>query len=336
MTTTCIVSGRAWRDGHPVAGELTEDDLHRLHRETDALVWVDVRDPSPADLRRLLHRVGLPDGAIEDVTAPYERPKVARYGDHVFFQAYATWMADHPAAGEYVRLRTGRVSGFVGPGLLVTIREGDAFDMAPVVRGWEENADLIVEGAAALLYGLLDVVVDSHFDTVQRLDDDLEDLEDVLFAERRTGHDFARRTYGIRKDLVRLRRVVLPMRDVVDGLMRHRSRPEGNRFTALDAWFDDLYDHVLRAAEWTESLRDMVSTIFETNLSLQDARLNTVMKKLAGWGAIIAVPTAVTGWFGQNIPFPGFGRHGGLAVSVALIVVATAALYALFRSRDWL
>jgi magnesium transporter len=93
---------------------------------------------------------------------------------------------------------------------------------------------------------------------------------------------------------------------------------------------------VLRVAEWTESLRDMVSTIFETNLSLQDARLNTVMKKLTAWAAIIAVPTAVTGYFGQNIPYPGFGDQWGFVLSAASIIIIASALYLLFRRKDWL
>ena len=104
--------------------------------------------------------------------------------------------------------------------------------------------------------------------------------------------------------------MVLPMREVINAVLRHRK--DINAPTELDPWYDDLYDHVLRASEWTESLRDMVTTIFETNLSLQDARLNTVMKKLTGWAAIIAVPTAVTGYFGQNVPYPGFGKDMGL------------------------
>ncbi|GCE37033.1 Magnesium and cobalt transport protein CorA [Rhodococcus wratislaviensis] len=91
-----------------------------------------------------------------------------------------------------------------------------------------------------------------------------------------------------------------------------------------------------RAAEWTESLRDMVVTVFETNLSLQDARLNTVMKKLTGWAAIIAVPTAVTGWFGQNVLFPGVGQVSGTIVSTVVIVTSASLLYVLFRRRDWL
>ena len=93
---------------------------------------------------------------------------------------------------------------------------------------------------------------------------------------------------------------------------------------------------MLRVTEWTESLRDMVTTVFETNLSLQDARLNTVMKKLTGWAAIIAVPTAVTGWFGQNVAYPGFGRTSGLVASTVVIVGLATVLYMLFRRRNWI
>lgn len=137
--------------------------------------------------------------------------------------------------------------------------------------------------------------------------------------------------YDVRKDLVGLRRVTLPMRQVVNGLLRH-----GQVHADLEPWVDDLYDHVLRASEWTESLRDMITSLFETNLSLQDARLNTIMKKLAGWAAIIAVPTAITGWFGQNVPYPGFQEPLGLWLSVALTAVGVLVLYLLFKQRDWL
>ncbi|MBI4900432.1 MAG: magnesium transporter, partial [Actinobacteria bacterium] len=154
--------------------------------------------------------------------------------------------------------------------------------------------------------------------------------------------------YRLRREVVELRRVVLPMREVVLSLNRRReAKAEEDREhhpeamptvvgTSLDGWYDDLYDHTLRAAEWTESLRDMISSLFETNLSLQDARLNTIMKKLAGWAAIIAVPTAVTGWFGQNVPYTGFGQPVGVVMSLALIVVGSAALYLVFRKYDWI
>jgi magnesium transporter len=126
--------------------------------------------------------------------------------------------------------------------------------------------------------------------------------------------------------------VILPMRELVNVVMRHADdlHPE------LVPYYDDLYDHVLRAAEWTESLRDMISSIFETNLSLADSRLNTIMKKLTAWAAIIAVPTAVTGFYGQNVPYPGFGAHWGFWVSTVVMLVMAGGLYALFRRKDWI
>jgi len=198
-----------------------------------------------------------------------------------------------------------------------------------------ENSDLLALGPGALLHGLLDVIVDGHFETIQQLDDAIESLEDGLFDEQASTHETQQRTYRVRKELVELRRVVLPMREVVNSVLRHRTEL-GREGTELDGWYSDLYDHVLRASEWTESLRDMVTTVFETTLSLQDARLNTVMKKLTGWAAIIAVPTAVTGWFGQNVPYPGFGKPSGLIATSVVIVVLAAGLYAVFRRRGWL
>ncbi|NMD47656.1 MAG: magnesium transporter CorA family protein, partial [Propionibacterium sp.] len=204
-----------------------------------------------------------------------------------------------------------------------------------VVRRWEDDG-LLGHGVGALVHGLLDVLVDGHFEAVQAMDDRLEELEDLLFSETARTREIQVRVFALRKALVSLRRVVLPMREVVAGVMRQRLLDEAGPSRALDGEFADLYDHVLRAAEWTESLRDMVSSVFETNLSLQDARLNTIMKKLASWGAIIAVPTAVTGWFGQNLPYWGFSEPWGLWQSVVLIVIGTIGLYWLFRRNDWL
>jgi magnesium transporter len=126
--------------------------------------------------------------------------------------------------------------------------------------------------------------------------------------------------------------VVLPMRELVGSLQREDAKAD----PVLRPYFDELYDHVLRVMEWTESLRDMITTIFETNLSLADARLNTIMKKLTAWAAIIAVPTAVTGYYGQNVPFPGFAHRVGFLVSSAIMAVAVVVLYITFKRKEWL
>ena len=198
---------------------------------------------------------------------------------------------------------------------------------------WDGSADLAVHGVGFLLWGLLDVVVDGHFAVVQQLDEALEGLEDLLFDERPHGAEVQRRSFELRKSLVVLRRLVLPMREVVNSLLR---RDLGLVDEAMGPYFQDVYDHVLRATEWTESLRDLVSTILETNLTIQGNRLNAVMKKVTSWAAIIAVPTAVTGYYGMNVPYPGFGRPSGVVTSTLLLVVLSGGLYLLFKRLDWL
>lgn len=329
----CTVASRQWGGGTTVDGDVRLDEIPSAVRQEEGAVWIDLLRPSEEDLLVLAAELGLPAAQVEDALAPLERPKVVRHETHLFFTVYATQLVPRdPGDPGMARLRHARVSGIVLPRALVTVRMDEDFVMAPVLDLWEENAHLLRHGSGALVHGLLDHVVDSHFETIQQLDDVVEELEDVLFAEAHTGPAFARDVFVLRRDLVELRRMVLPMREVVSGLLRHSHGASAE----LDSWYDDLYDHVLRASEWTESLRDMVSSIFETHLSLQDARLNEIMKKLAGWAAIIAVPTAITGWFGQNLPFPGFGQSGGVWISTLAIILASGMLFLLFRRRDWL
>lgn len=331
----CAVRTRVWRDGRVVEEGVPAEELSDRMADPGCLVWVDLVHPSAEDLAVVADEMGLDMLAIEDALAPFERPKATRHTGHLFFMAYATELdrtGDATESFGHGRLLLHRVSGFVLPSALVTVRPDDGLDIDEVVQRWDDNLDLLRAGPGALVHALLDTIVDRQFETIQELDDAIEGLEDQLFEDRRARRTFLRDVYGVRKDLVALRRVVLPMREVVNALLRHRVGEDGE----LARWYDDLYDHVLRASEWTESLRDMVTTVFETNLSQQDTRLNVVMKQLAAWAAIIAVPTAVTGWFGQNIPYPGFAQYLGLWLSILLIVALSGGLYILFRRRDWL
>ncbi|WP_231991985.1 magnesium transporter CorA family protein [Mycobacterium sp. ACS4331] len=303
-------------------------------QQDDALVWVDIFDPDHEALQALATELGLNIWAVEDAVAPSERVKASVYATHTFFTVYAVDIErPDPHSPPHPLLTKHRISAFVLPRGLVTVRLPPHFDIDEVVRRWDELGGQQY-GVGALVHGLLDVVVDGHFEAVQVLDDCIEDLEDLLFDPPSRMPTIQRRTFQLRKDLVNLRRVVLPMREVINAVQRHRA--EAHHSPALDPLYIDLYDHVLRASEWTESLRDMVTTVFETNLSLQDARLNTVMKKLTGWAAIIAVPTAITGFYGQNVPYPGFEMVSGFVVSTASIAVLSVLLYVMFKRRDWL
>src|SRR6266487_1249539 len=139
-------------------------------------------------------------------------------------------------------------------------------------------------GVGYLLYGLLDFIVDSHFDAVQSLDDCVEQIEDRLFDDIPHNMEVQRRSFQLRKSLVLLRRVVIPMREVVNAVMRRDLHVVGDD---LVPYYQDVYDHVLRAAEWNDSLRDLVTSILETNVTIQGSRLNIITKKVTGWAAII-------------------------------------------------
>ncbi|MFT4296877.1 MAG: magnesium transporter CorA family protein [Micropruina sp.] len=329
------VRGRVWRDGELVASDFPLADLDAHLADPTTLTWLDLDDPAEEVLAQLAGELGLDKHAVEDAVAPRERPKATRHASHTFLTCYAASLVE--GAEGLPTMAIGRISAFVMPRGLITIRvsRGTAVDLDQVIERWE-GSGLLGYGVGALVHGLLDVLVDGHFEAVQAMDDRLEELEDLLFSDTVRTREVQVRVFALRKALVSLRRVVLPMREVVAGVMRQRLAGDWEQSRELDGEFADLYDHVLRAAEWSESLRDMVSSVFETNLSLQDARLNTIMKKLASWGAIIAVPTAVTGWFGQNLPYWGFSSSGGLWQSVVLIVVGTIGLYWLFRRNDWL
>jgi magnesium transporter len=339
------VRSRVWRNGELLAEDFPFDAISDHLAEGAELTWVDLCDPDHTLLRQLADELKLAPLAVEDVVEHIERPKAVRYEGHTFFTTYSARFDAEPAGadgradirdegdGIAARLRVPKISGFVFPNGLITVRHPE-FDIDDVVQRWDDNAGLLSHGVGALVHGLLDSVVDSHFDAVQFLDDQIEELEDDLFDDRAVAQVMQRATYRVRKELVQLRRVVLPMREVVNAMLRHRR--DAGAPPELDASYDDLYDHVLRVTEWTESLRDMVSALFETNLSLQDSRLNNVMKKLTSWAAIIAVPTAVTGYFGQNVPYPGFDEWWGFLISSGVIVVAAAALYLVFKRKNWI
>jgi magnesium transporter len=276
----------------------------------------------------LQEEFGLHPVAIEDALFDRERPKIDRYDTHLFMTVYSAML--DTTTGE---LATSELSVFILPQALITIRKDDGLDIGKVVERWDASPDLAPHGVGFLLYGLLDFVVDGHFEAVQSLDDAVEELEDNLFDDKPKNVSVHRRSFELRKSLVLLRRVVLPMREVVNTLMRRDVRVVNGE---LMPYYQDVYDHVLRATEWTESLRDLVTTILETNLTIQGNRMNIITKKVTSWAAIIAVPTFITGFYGMNVPYPGFSAREGFIAAVVLMIGVGAALYWVFRVNDWL
>jgi magnesium transporter len=304
-------------------------DISDYLADGSATVWLDLSNPDSGDLAVLSDEFGLHPLAVEDALHERQRPKLDRYRTHLFMSSYAARLES--GTGELV---TSEIAVFITGQALITVRKDEGLDIGAVVERWDASPDLAKYGIGYLLHGLLDYIVDGHFEAVQSMDDAVEELEDDLFDDRPAASlDVQRRSFELRKSLVTLRRIVLPMREVVNTLMRRDLHVVTDE---LMPYYQDVYDHVLRATEWTESLRDLVTSILETNLTIQGNRMNVITKKVTSWAAIIAVPTFVTGFYGMNVPYPGFGHRIGLDASLAIMVLAGFLLYVVFKRRDWL
>jgi magnesium transporter len=327
--TKCQARTRLYQDGQLVAEGFAIEQISDHLNVSGTTVWLDLRNPDHDDLEVLQEEFGLHPVAIEDALVDRERPKIDRYRTHLFLTAYSARL--DVETGE---LATSELSAFILPRALITIRKDDGLDIGKVLDRWDSSPDLAANGVGYLVHGLLDYVVDGHFEAVQSLDDEVEGLEDDLFSSTAIRDiQVQRRSFELRKSLVLLRRVVLPMREVLNTLMRRDLKLVDDD---LMPYYQDVYDHVLRASEWTESLRDLVTTILETNLTIQGNRMNVISKKVTGWAAIIAVPTFITGFFGMNVPYPAFGEHIGVAIAIALMIGCGVLLYWVFRRNDWL
>ncbi|MBI1758648.1 MAG: magnesium transporter CorA family protein [Actinobacteria bacterium] len=319
---------RLYRNGVLELENFPVEDISEYLTDPAATVWLDMCAPDEHDLAAISEELDLHQLAVEDAVHKHQRPKLDRYDTHLFLSAYEVTLdrsTHRPLAAE--------VAVFVTHNALVTVRASADFAIDEVVARWDASTDLAEHGVAFLLHGLLDHVVDSHFTAVSALDEEIEDLQEVLFADGRTDRLIQERSFTLRRGLVLLRRVVLPTREVVNALMRRDLHVLDE---AMLPYFQDVYDHVLRVSEWTESLRDLVATVMETNLTIQGNRLNTIMKQVTSWAAIIAVPTAVTGFYGQNVPYPGFGERAGFWASIEITLALSVILYFLFRRRNWL
>lgn len=327
-----MVRTRCYRDGRVQSEGFEIDEVSEYLKDPANTLWFDLCSVDAADLDVVRRELGLHELAVEDVLDTGQRPKVDHYPEHLFIVAYS--MNLDPGT---VQLRTHEVGVFVTQHAVVTVRDEEGFDIDEVVQRWDSSPVLAPSGVAFLLHGILDYIVDTHFDAVQALDDQVDRLEDQLFDDT-TGHpatdaEVQRRMFEIRKSLVTLRRLVLPMREMVNTLMR---RDLGVIDAPTTPYYQDVYDHVLRVGEWTESLRDLLANILETRLTLRGNRLNVIMKQVTSWAAIIAVPTAVTGFYGQNIPYPGFAEPWGFWASTTVILVLAGGLYVIFKVKDWL
>ena len=320
---------RVYHHGKLEAEDFPVADVSDHLARDNTFVWIDLASPGKDDLVRLADELGLHELAVEDALEPHQRPKLDRYPTHQFLSCHAVRVGDADRG-----LEKTEIDAFISDRWLVTVHDAEGFfDMGSVVKRWDAAAALAVNGVSFLLYGLLDIVVDGYFDAVQTFDEFYDDISESIFDERPLTEAQQERWFTMRKSLMHFHRLGAPLREAVSSLMRRERSmvPED-----MYPYYQDVYDHILRVADSTDSLRELVSTIVETNLSLRDFHQNEIVKKVSGWAAIIAVPALITGYFGMNVPFPGSQQTSGYWLSLAALAIASGGLYLIFRTRDWL
>jgi magnesium transporter len=320
------VACHLYRNGTLTEEAFDPDLISDALGEEGTLVWLDLEEPSPAEIEMLRREFAFHPLEIEDTLHRRQRSKVDAYEDHFFLVLHAL----RDEGGD--DLVDSEIHVFVGRGYLVTVRFAPLFDLGVVQRRWVKQ-DLFGEGGGGLLYALLDEVVDGYFDVVDRLEDASEDIESAVFADRPVP-DLQEHIFRLKKKVLQFRRQVMPLREVLDllgeevGVVTDRLRP----------YYRDVADHVLRVLEFIDNVRDLLTTALEAHLSQVSNRLNQVMKQVTSWAAIILVPTLIAGVYGMNFirPFPDFDHPAGFWIAVGLMVISGGMLYGVFRRRGWI
>ena len=322
-----VVACVAYAEGRRI-GDVAIPDISEVLKEAGVFVWVGLHDPSPELLQQIQMEFGLHDLAVEDAQVAHQRPKLEQYGDSVF-------VVLRPAilASDQQRIELGETHLFVGPRYVVSIRHGDTPGYAAVRTRCESTPALLAKGPGFVLYAVMDFIVDHYFPVLDALGDQLESLEDEIFSEtfdRKT----VQRIYDLKRNLVEVKRAVSPLVDVCNRLIRF-DMPLIHEDTR--PYFRDVYDHAIRINEHVDTLRELLTGALEAHLSLTAVSQNDAMKKLAGWAAIIGVPTMVAGVYGMNFKFmPELEWRYGYPGVIAGLLATCVYLYYRFKRSGWL
>lgn len=323
-----IVNCAAYADGCKVAdipldqtGEWTARDGH--------FVWIGLYEPSEEEMRLVQAEVGLHDLAVEDAHRAHQRPKLEEYDDGLFVVLRTVWVTP-----EKRTIERGETHVFVGPRYVVSIRHGETGSYSLVRVRCEATPNHLKLGPGFVLYAIMDFVVDNYFPALEQVEDRVGKLEEAIFGDR-PQRDTTQRIYELKRRLIQMKRAVSPLVEVCNRLTRydgHQIIPD-----AVRPYFRDVYDHVVRINDSLDGQRELLSSALDANLALVSIRQNDIMKLLAGWAAIVAVPTLLAGIWGMNFEFmPELRRPWGYPLALAVIAGAMATLYWRFKRAGWL
>ncbi|MFJ3336414.1 magnesium and cobalt transport protein CorA [Streptomyces sp. NPDC086766] len=337
-----VVQAALYRDGVRVSAPSSLAETFReLREQPEGMAWIGLARPTESELLSLASEFDLHPLAVEDAMEAHQRPKLERYGDTLFVVLRAARYLDAPEQVDF-----GELHVFVGPDFVITVRHGAAPDLSAVRRRMEETPDLLKLGPEAVLYAILDAVVDGYAPVVAGVQNDIDEIETEVF-----GGDPAvsRRIYELSREMVEFQRATRPLVGMLHGLMAGFSKYGTDE--ELQRYLRDVADHVTHTSERVDAFRQALTEILTVNTTLvtqeQNAEMralaeagfeqNEEIKKISSWAAILFAPTLVGTIYGMNFAhMPELRWVFGYPFAILLMAVVCVTLYVVFKRRDWL
>ncbi|MFV8823191.1 magnesium/cobalt transporter CorA [Thauera sp. WH-2] len=320
-----LINCTAYQRGHKLA-DIPVEAIRETLQQGDTFVWVALKDATPEELARMKEEFGLHELAIEDANHRHQRPKVEEYDDELF-------AVMHLIEEKEGKLEVGEVHVFVGANYVLSVRNNHARDFLGVRARCEREPKMLAKGPGYVLYALMDAVVDGYFPLIERLETEVETLEDRIFTKGAARSNI-RRLYRLKRKVTMLKHAVMPLLEAAGKL--HSGRvPEV--CAKSRHYFRDVYDHLARINASLESIRETIGTAIQVNLSMVTIDQTEISKRLAAWAGIFAVATAFAGIWGMNFAhMPELEWRYGYLFGLGIIASASAFLWWRFRKAKWL
>lgn len=321
MLIRCAV----YRNGRKLA-DIDIKDIHSYLSQPDCLVWVALVEPEAETLAQLQEEFDLHALAVEDARHGHQRAKIEEYGDSLF-------VVLHIIEEEGEELRVGEVNIFTGRNYVLSVRSRTRKGFEDVRARAEREPELLQQGAGYVLYALMDSVVDRYFPLLDKLEVELEAIEERIFADT-SPRGSIESLYALKQKLMTIRHAVAPLAEGVSNLSGSRVP---SMCSGMREYFRDVYDHLQRLNQTIESERDTVATAISVNLSMIQLQENDTMKRLAAYGALVAVPTLIAGIYGMNFEhMPELHWRFGYLATLLLMGAIDGYLFYRLRKAKWL
>jgi len=319
-----------------VDGERTEsfglEGIRRTSHERGGFTWVGLDEPDDNELASVAREFGLPEKAVQDAVKAHHRPRLDHYGETFFVVLRTACYLDQEERVEF-----GEIHVFLGSDYVVTVRHGEASSLEGVRQELERQTGFLGKGTGAVLWAVVDRVVDGYDPVIDGLENDVDEIEEQVFGG---DADVSRRIYELSREVLEFRRAAQPLAKVLERLTGEFHGVDREILRRMRG----VNDHVLRVTERVDGFRELLSNILSVNLTIVSVQQNAAMQrqnrqvqKISAWAAILAVPTLISGVYGMNFRYmPELDSILGYPYALALMAAISSLLYIGFKRAGWL